>query len=75
MPHAPMHPKAVKLTERNGKLQGLAYVFSTPTLFYNTDLFKTAGLDPDTPPKTWADVKQFGRQIGPVPTFLSRSAK
>jgi multiple sugar transport system substrate-binding protein len=38
----PMHPKAVKLTERNTKLQGLAYVFTTPTLFYNADLFKAA---------------------------------
>ena len=29
----PLHPRGLKLTERNGKLQGLAYVFSTPTLF------------------------------------------
>src|SRR4051794_32643832 len=49
----PIHPRAVKLTERNDKLQGLPYVFSTPTLFYNADLFKQAGLDPEKPPRTW----------------------
>jgi len=41
----------------NGKTYGLAYTFSTPVLFYNADLFKQAGLDPDNPPKTWAEVK------------------
>lgn len=59
----PIHPRAVKLTERNGKLQGLSYVFSTPTLFYNADLFTAAGLDPDRPPKTWDEVKAAGKQI------------
>lgn len=41
----------------NGKTYGLAYTFSTPVLFYNADLFKQAGLDPENPPKTWAEVK------------------
>jgi multiple sugar transport system substrate-binding protein len=60
---AGMHPKAVKLGERGGKLYGLPYVFSTPTLFYNADIFKAAGLDPERPPRTWADVKAQALQI------------
>ena len=59
----PFHPRALKLTERAGKLQGLPYVFSTPTLFYNADLFKLAGLDPEKPPRTWEEAKQGGLQI------------
>jgi multiple sugar transport system substrate-binding protein len=50
-------PNGLQLGVVNGKTYGLAYTFSTPVLFYNADLFKAAGLDPDNPPKNWADVK------------------
>lgn len=32
-------------------------------LFYNKDLFVQAGLDPENPPKTWAEVIEAGLQI------------
>ena len=54
---AGMSPNGLKLGVLNGKTYGLAYTFSTPVLFYNADLFRQAGLDPDNPPKTWAEVK------------------
>lgn len=54
---AGMSANGLKLGVLNGKTYGLAYTFSTPVLFYNADLFKAAGLDPDSPPKTWAEVK------------------
>jgi multiple sugar transport system substrate-binding protein len=47
----------LELGRLNGKSYGLAYVFSTPVLFYNVDLFKQAGLNPDAPPKTWEQVR------------------
>ena len=50
-------PARLDLGEVDGKTYGLAYTFSTPILFYNADLFRAAGLDPDQPPKTWAEVK------------------
>jgi multiple sugar transport system substrate-binding protein len=53
-----MSPNGLKLGVLNGKTYGLAYTFSTPVLFYNADLFRTAGLDPDSPPKTWDALKQ-----------------
>jgi multiple sugar transport system substrate-binding protein len=53
----PVAPQALALTQLNGHFTGLPYVFSTPTLFYNADLFRQAGLNPDNPPQTWADVK------------------
>jgi multiple sugar transport system substrate-binding protein len=52
-----MSPNGLKLGVLNGKTYGLAYTFSTPVLFYNADLFRAAGLDPDQPPKTWDAVK------------------
>jgi multiple sugar transport system substrate-binding protein len=59
----PLHPRGLKLAELNGRTYGVPYVFSTPTLFYNADLFRQAGLDPDQPPTTWTEVKQVGLQL------------
>lgn len=53
-----MSPNGLKLGVLNGKTYGLAYTFSTPVLFYNADLFRAAGLDPESPPKTWEALKQ-----------------
>jgi multiple sugar transport system substrate-binding protein len=54
---AGMHPNGTKLGVLNGKTYGLAYTFSTPVLFYNADLFRAAGLDPENPPQTWDELK------------------
>ena len=51
-------PNGLRLGMLNGKTYGLAYTFSTPVLFYNANLFRAAGLDPEHPPQTWAEVKQ-----------------
>lgn len=60
---AGMNPKGVALGQLNGKTYGLAYTFSTPVLFYNADLFREAGLDPDVPPTTWDEVSEMSLQI------------
>jgi len=54
----PLSPSGLKLAELNGKTYGVPYTFSTPTLFYNADIFTAAGLDPNKPPTTWDEVKQ-----------------
>ncbi|MBB6730611.1 ABC transporter substrate-binding protein [Cohnella zeiphila] len=56
-------PNGLKLGQLNGKTYGLPFTFSTPVLFYNAKLFKDAGLDPETPPATWAEVKQDALRI------------
>lgn len=44
-------------------------VYAIPTntsilvLFYNRDLFRRAGLDPDRPPRTWREVEAYSRTI------------
>ncbi len=59
----PMSPNGLKLGELDGKIYGVPYTFSTPTLFYNADLFTAAGLDPNKPPTTWAEVKEQALQL------------
>ena len=56
-------PSGLALGEVEGRTYGLAYVFSTPVMFINRDLFKQAGLDPDQPPRTWEEVKAAGKAI------------
>lgn len=36
-----------------GRVYGIPFQNSTPLLYYNSDAFKDAGLDPDHPPATW----------------------
>lgn len=45
-----------------GEMLSLPFNSSTPVLYYNRDAFVEAGLDPNTPPKTWEDVEQFARK-------------
>lgn len=58
-----MHPRGIDLGRLNGKTYALAYTFSTPVLFYNADLFKAAGLDPDKPPRNWEEVRRYATAI------------
>ncbi|HEY4537963.1 MAG TPA: ABC transporter substrate-binding protein [Erysipelothrix sp.] len=45
--------------------EAYAAPFTTDTrvLFYNKDLFKAAGLDPDKPPTTWAELIAMANQL------------
>jgi multiple sugar transport system substrate-binding protein len=46
------------LAKVNGKQIGIPYSISNPIVYYNADIFKAAGLDPENPPKTWDEVKK-----------------
>ena len=43
-------------TDTQGNMLSFPFNSSTPVLYYNKDLFKKAGLDPNTPPKTWPEI-------------------
>jgi multiple sugar transport system substrate-binding protein len=53
----------LELGKYNDHTYGLAFTFSTPVLFYNANLFREAGLDPEKPPTTWAEVERAALQI------------
>lgn len=46
-----------------GVLWSMPFNQSIPVLYYNRDLFTAAGLDPDKPPQTWADVIEMGAKL------------
>jgi sn-glycerol 3-phosphate transport system substrate-binding protein len=50
-------------TDTEGNMLSMPFNSSTPILYYNRDVFEKAGLDPETPPKTWEELEQFSRQI------------
>src|ERR1700761_5371516 len=40
----------------DGNMLSFPFNSSTPILYYNKDLFRKAGLDPEAPPKTWPEL-------------------
>ena len=50
-------------TDTDGNMLSMPFNSSTPILYYNKDAFKKAGLDPETPPKTWKEVGDFSKKI------------
>ncbi|WP_352418177.1 ABC transporter substrate-binding protein, partial [Proteiniborus sp.] len=53
----------LSLAQVDGEQVGIPFSISTPIIYYNADLFKAAGLDPDQPPKTWEEVRAYAKQI------------
>ncbi len=53
----------LKLTQVQGKQVGLAFATSNPIMYYNADLVRAAGGNPDIPPKTWDEVIALGGKI------------
>lgn len=46
-----------------GEMLSFPYNSSSPVMYYNKDIFQKAGLDAETPPKTWAEVWAAARKI------------
>jgi len=47
----------------DGTMLSFPYNSSSPILYYNKDIFQKAGLDPESPPKTWPEVWEAARKI------------
>ena len=46
-----------------GRIYGIPKATNTIALYYNKDLFRAAGLDPENPPVTWDELVEHARQL------------
>ncbi|MEH6952114.1 sn-glycerol-3-phosphate ABC transporter substrate-binding protein UgpB [Nitrobacter sp. NHB1] len=46
-----------------GNLLSFPFNVSTPILYYNKDLFRAAGLDPERPPQTWPELGEAAKTL------------
>lgn len=45
------------------KIYAIPFQRSTPVFYYNVEAFREAGLDPDSPPKTWDEMIEMGKKL------------
>jgi sn-glycerol 3-phosphate transport system substrate-binding protein len=57
------YPAFMMNSRTGGKTWGVPFQRSTVVMYYNKDLFKEAGLDPDKPPQTWAELKAAATKL------------
>lgn len=53
----------LKIGQYEGKLWSVPWQRSTPVLYYNKDFFRQAGLDPNKPPETWAELESHAQKL------------
>ncbi len=56
-------PGAFEGASVDGKIYGLPSEFNVTAFAINTAAFEEAGLDPNTPPKTWEEVGTMGQEL------------
>ncbi|HHP7235833.1 MAG TPA: sn-glycerol-3-phosphate ABC transporter substrate-binding protein UgpB [Desulfobacterales bacterium] len=50
-------------TTADGRMLSMPFNSSTPVLYYNKDMFRKAGLNPDKPPATWPEVAEAAKKL------------
>ncbi|MFC4619389.1 extracellular solute-binding protein [Camelliibacillus cellulosilyticus] len=53
----------IQSSKIDGKYYGLPVAVRSLALFWNKELFKKAGLDPEKPPKTWDELKDMAKKM------------
>ena len=57
------YPTLMENGRTAGKTWGIPFQRSTIVMYYNKDLFRAAGLDPENPPATWAELVEAGKKL------------
>ncbi len=60
---ASFSPAFMLNSQTGGKTWGIPFQRSTVVLYWNKELFKEAGLDPDKAPATWAQQLEFAQKL------------
>ncbi|MCU4179558.1 ABC transporter substrate-binding protein [Bosea sp. BH3] len=60
---AGFYPGFMENSQTGGKTWGIPFQRSTIVLYWNKELFKEAGLDPEKPPQTWAEHLEFAQKL------------
>ncbi|MFJ6572617.1 extracellular solute-binding protein [Streptomyces sp. NPDC091292] len=64
-------PNVLNVLKKDGKLYGLPTSNYTMGLLINRGLFEKAGLDPNTPPTTWEEVRTAAKKIAGLGNGIS----
>ena len=56
-------PVALGTANFNGKLYGMPYRAESHALIYNKAMYREAGLDPEHPPETWAQLLDYSKRL------------
>ena len=56
------YPELLNIDRYDGKFYALPVSTNNLELFYNKDIFRAAGLDPEKPPQTWDELAQMAKQ-------------
>ncbi|MFO7296994.1 MAG: ABC transporter substrate-binding protein [Proteobacteria bacterium] len=60
---ASFFPAFMLNSQTGGKTWGVPFQRSTIVLYWNKELFKEAGLDPETPPANWTEQVEFAKKL------------
>jgi len=57
------YPAFMENSQTGGKTWGVPFQRSTIVLYYNKEMFKDAGLDPNKPPATWKEMTEYAQKL------------
>jgi sn-glycerol 3-phosphate transport system substrate-binding protein len=57
------YPAFMANSQTGGKTWGIPFQRSTIVLYWNKELFKEAGLDPNKPPGTWKEMLEYAQKL------------
>ncbi len=58
-----LEPNVLAYYTIEGKQYSMPFNTSTPMLYYNKDMFREAGLDPEKPPRTFAEFEEYATKL------------